>query len=182
MAIRPYKGILPRLGARVFVDDSAAVIGDVVLGDDASVWPQCSVRGDVNFIRIGARSNIQDNSVIHVTHKYPGQPEGRGCTVGNDVTVGHACILHACTIGNECLIGMGSTVLDGAVLHDHVLLGAGSLVTEGKEFPDGSLIMGRPAKVVRELSAEQIAAQRQGAANYAAKAKAFNTGLKKLSR
>ncbi|MDH4133992.1 MAG: gamma carbonic anhydrase family protein [Gammaproteobacteria bacterium] len=156
MAIRPYKEALPQLGARVYVDESAAVIGDVVLGDDASVWPMCSVRGDVNFIRIGARTNIQDNSVIHVSHRHAALPEGRGCTVGIDVTVGHQCILHACTIGNECLIGMGSIVLDGAVLHDRVLLGAGSLVTEGKELEGGYLWMGRPAKKVRPLTEEEI--------------------------
>jgi len=157
VAIRLYKGISPKLGARVFIDDSAAVIGDVTLGDDASVWPQCSVRGDVNFIRIGARTNIQDNSVLHVTHKYSELPEGRGCTVGDDVTVGHQCILHACTIGNECLIGMGSIVLDGAVLQDRVLLGAGSLVTEGKVLDGGHLWMGRPAKKVRPLTEKELA-------------------------
>jgi carbonic anhydrase/acetyltransferase-like protein (isoleucine patch superfamily) len=156
MAIRPYKGIVPQLGARVYVDDSAVVIGDVVLGEDASVWPQCSVRGDVNAIRIGARSNIQDNTVMHVTHKYPDLPEGRACIVGDDVTVGHQCVLHACTIGNECLIGMGSIVLDGAVLHDRVLLGAGSLVTEGKELEGGYLWLGRPAKKVRPLTEQEL--------------------------
>jgi len=156
MAIRPYKGIVPQLGPRVYVDESAVVIGDVVLGEDASVWPQCSVRGDVNAIRIGARTNIQDNTVMHVTHKYPEQPEGRACTVGNDVTVGHQCVLHACTIGNECLIGMGSIVLDGAVLHDRVLLGAGSLVTEGKELEGGYLWLGRPAKKVRPLTEQEL--------------------------
>jgi carbonic anhydrase/acetyltransferase-like protein (isoleucine patch superfamily) len=157
MAIRPYKGILPKLGARVYVDESAAVIGDVVLGDDASVWPMCSVRGDVNIIRIGARTNIQDNTVMHVTHKYSGLPEGRACIVGDDVTVGHQCVLHACTIGNRCLIGMGSIVLDGAVLHDGVLLGAGSLVTEGKELEGGYLWLGRPAKKARALTEKELA-------------------------
>jgi carbonic anhydrase/acetyltransferase-like protein (isoleucine patch superfamily) len=157
MAIRPYKGILPKLGARVYVDESAAVIGDVVLGDDASVWPMCSVRGDVNHIRIGARTNIQDNSVIHVTHKYADLPAGRACVVGDDVTVGHQCVLHACTIGNRCLIGMGSIVLDGAVLHDGVLLGAGSLVTEGKELEGGYLWIGRPARKMRELTQQEMA-------------------------
>jgi len=156
MAIRPYKGILPQLGTRVYVDDSAVVIGNVVLGEDASVWPQCSVRGDVNAIRIGARTNIQDNTVMHVTHKYPDLPEGRACAVGHDVTVGHQCVLHACTIGNECLIGMGSIVLDGAVLHDRVLLGAGSLVTEGKELEGGYLWLGRPAKKVRPLTEQEL--------------------------
>jgi len=157
MAIRPYKGIFPNLGARVYVDDSAAVIGDVQLGDDASVWPMCSVRGDVNFIRIGARTNIQDNSIIHVTHKYSELPDGRACVVGDDVTVGHQCVLHACNIGNRCLIGMGSIVLDGAVLHDGVLLGAGSLVTEGKVLDGDYLWMGRPAKKVRALTEKEMA-------------------------
>lgn len=156
MAIRPYKQTLPKLGARVYIDESAAVIGDVVLGDDASVWPMCSVRGDVNFIRIGARTNIQDNSVIHVSHRHAALPEGRSCTVGDDVTVGHQCILHACTIGNQCLIGMGSIILDGAVLHDRVLLGAGSLVTEGKELEGGYLWMGRPAKKARALTEQEM--------------------------
>ena len=156
MAIRPYKGTLPQLGPRVYVDDSAVVIGDVVLGEDASVWPQCSVRGDVNRIRIGARTNIQDNTVMHVTHKYADLPEGRACVVGDDVTVGHQCVLHACTIGNECLIGMGSIVLDGAVLHNRALLGAGSLVTEGKELEGGYLWLGRPAKKVRPLTEQEL--------------------------
>jgi carbonic anhydrase/acetyltransferase-like protein (isoleucine patch superfamily) len=151
----------------VYVDESAAVIGDVVLGDDASVWPQCSVRGDVNFIRIGARTNIQDNSVLHVTHKYPALPEGRACIVGDDVTVGHQCVLHACTVGNLCLIGMGSIILDGAVLEDRVLLGAGSLVTEGKVLDGGHLWMGRPAKKVRPLTDQELAWFAYSAKHYA---------------
>jgi len=166
MAIRLYNGIRPKLGDRVYVDEAAAVIGDVVLGEDASVWPLCSVRGDVNTIRIGARTNIQDNTVIHVTHKYSDLPEGRACTVGDDVTVGHQCILHACTIGNECLIGMGSIVLDGAVIQDRVLLGAGSLVTEGKVLESGYLWMGRPAKKVRPLTEEEIKWFRYSAKHY----------------
>jgi carbonic anhydrase/acetyltransferase-like protein (isoleucine patch superfamily) len=152
MAIRPYQGILPRLGAGAYVDESAVVIGDVELGADASVWPLCSVRGDVNRIRIGARTNIQDNSVIHVSHRHAALPEGRACIVGDDVTVGHRCILHACHIGNACLIGMGSIILDGAVLHDGVLLGAGSLVTADKELEGGYLWLGRPAKRARALT------------------------------
>ncbi len=157
MAIRPYKGIPPKLGARVYVDDSAAVIGDVEIGADTSIWPMCSVRGDINFIRIGARTNIQDNSVIHVTHRHPELPEGWAAIIGDDVTVGHQCVLHACTIGNQCLIGIGSIVLDGAVLHDKVLLGAGSLVTEGKELEGGYLWLGRPAKKVRPLTEKELA-------------------------
>ena len=157
MALRPYKDILPQLGARAYVDDSAAVIGAVQIGADSSIWPMCSVRGDVNFIRIGARTNIQDNSVIHVTHRYSELPDGQPAIIGDDVTVGHQCVLHACTIGNRCLIGMGSIVLDGAVLHDGVLLGAGSLVTEGKELEGGYLWLGRPAKRARALTAKEMA-------------------------
>ena len=157
MAIRRYKSILPTIAASAFVDDSAVVIGDVVIGADASVWPLCSIRGDVNYIRIGARTNIQDNTVIHVTHDHAPVPGGRPTIVGDDVTVGHQCVLHACTIGNRCLIGMGSQVLDGAVIQNGVFLGAGSLVTEGKVLESGYLYVGRPAKRVRELSAEEKA-------------------------
>lgn len=156
MAIRPYKGILPKLGARTYVDESATVIGDVVIGDDSSIWPLCAVRGDVNFIRIGSRTNIQDNSVLHVTHRYPALPNGWSCTVGDDVTVGHQCILHACVVGNQCLIGMGSIILDGAVVQDRVLLGAGSLVSEEKVLESGFLYIGRPARKMRELTDEEL--------------------------
>ncbi|OGI42954.1 MAG: gamma carbonic anhydrase family protein [Candidatus Muproteobacteria bacterium RBG_16_64_11] len=155
MAIRPYKGILPTLGARAYVDESATVIGDVALGADSSIWPQCSVRGDVNTIRIGARSNVQDGSVIHVTHPHESIEGGRAVHIGDDVTIGHQCTVHGCTIGNLCLIGMGSTLLDGAVLDDHVFLGAGSLVTEGKRLEGGWLWLGRPAKKLRPLTDEE---------------------------
>ena len=157
MSIRSHKNILPKLGARVYVDEQAAVIGDVVIGDDSSIWPMCSVRGDVNSIRIGARANIQDGTVIHVTHHHEGAPGGRPTIIGDDVTVGHLCILHACTIENRCLVGMGSVVLDGAILREGVLLGAGSLVTEGKQLEGGYLWLGRPAKRVRELTKEEKA-------------------------
>ncbi len=157
MAIRPYKGIQPTIAKTAFVDESAVVIGAVTLGDDASVWPQCSIRGDVNHIRVGARSNIQDNTVIHVTHDHKAVPGGRPTTIGDDVTVGHQCILHACTIGNRCLIGMGSQILDGAIIKDDVLLGAGSLVTEGNVLESGYLYLGRPARKARELTAEEKA-------------------------
>lgn len=156
MAIRPFKSSFPKLGARTYVDDSAAVIGDVVLGDDASIWPMCSIRGDVNLIRIGARSNIQDGSVIHVTHRYGELPEGHATLIGSDVTVGHKVILHGCTVEDLCLIGMGSVVLDGAIIRSKVLLGAGSLVPEGKDLEGGYLWLGRPAKKVRELSEDEL--------------------------
>ena len=166
MAIRPYKNILPSIGPRVYIDPAASVIGDVAIGADSSVWPMCSVRGDVNFIRIGARSNIQDGTVIHVTHEHESLGGGRAVVIGDDVTVGHQCTIHGCTIESRCLIGMGSTLLDGAVLREGVLLGAGSLVTEGKELEGGYLWLGRPAKRVRELTDEEKAWFEYSASHY----------------
>lgn len=165
MNIRPYKNIHPQLGARVFVDPSAVVIGRVTLGDDVSVWPTTVIRGDVNDIRIGARSNIQDGSVLHVTSPYPEMPNGIGLTIGEDVTVGHGVILHACTIGNFCLIGMGAIVLDDAVLEDYVFIGAGAVVTPGKRLTSG-LYVGSPARRVRDLTEREIADLRESAEHY----------------
>ena len=166
MILRGYRGAFPRLGERVFLAETAAVIGDVELGDDVSVWYASVVRGDCCWIRVGARSNIQDNTVIHVSHRHAGLPEGRATRIGEDVTVGHRCILHACIIGNTCLIGMGSIILDGAVLHDQVLLGAGSLVTEGKELEGGYLWLGQPARRVRPLTGEELAWLEYSARHY----------------
>lgn len=156
MSIRSHKGVHPKLGRAAYVDESAVVIGDVELGEDASIWPLCSIRGDVNFIRIGARTNIQDGSVIHVTHRYGELPEGHATIVGNDVTVGHKVMLHGCTVEDLCLIGMGSSVLDGAIIRSKVLLGAGSLVSEGKDLEGGYLWLGRPAKKIRELTDAEL--------------------------
>jgi carbonic anhydrase/acetyltransferase-like protein (isoleucine patch superfamily) len=156
MALRIYKGISPQLGHAAYVDDSAVVIGDVVIGDESSVWPMAVVRGDVNSIRIGKRSNVQDGTVVHVTHRYSDNPEGHAATIGDDVTVGHNVTIHGCTIEDRCLIGIGSTVLDGAIIHSNVLLGAGSLVSEGKELEGGYLYLGAPAKKIRELTEEEL--------------------------
>ena len=156
MAIRPYKGISPTLAKGVYVDPQSVVIGDVHIGADSSIWPLCSLRGDVNLIRIGERTNIQDGSVLHGTHAHTAEPEGHATRVGSDVTVGHKVILHGCTVEDLCLIGMGAVVLDGAVIRSHVLLGAGSLVSEGKELEGGYLWLGRPAKRIRELTPEEI--------------------------
>ena len=156
MAIRPYKGIAPCLGERVYIDEQAAVIGDVTIGNDSSIWPMCSVRGDVNLIRIGERSSIQDGTVIHVTHKHAARPHGNATVIGSDVTVGHKVILHGCSIEDRCLIGMGSIILDGVLIRSHVLLGAGSLVAEGKELEGGYLWLGRPAKRIRELTDDEL--------------------------
>jgi carbonic anhydrase/acetyltransferase-like protein (isoleucine patch superfamily) len=156
MPIRPFKNTFPIVASSAYIDDSAVVIGDVEVGEDASVWPLCSIRGDVNLIKIGARSNIQDGSVIHVTHRYSELPEGHATRVGKDVTVGHKVMLHGCTVEDLCLIGMGSTLLDGAIIRSRVLLGAGSLVPEGKELEGGYLWLGRPAKKMRELTEQEL--------------------------
>jgi carbonic anhydrase/acetyltransferase-like protein (isoleucine patch superfamily) len=154
--LRAYRDRLPRLGARVYVDPAAVLIGDVELGDDASLWPGTVARGDVNWIRIGARSNIQDGAVLHVTHDGPYTPGGFPLVIGADVTIGHAAVLHACTIEDACLIGMHATVLDGARVCRHAMIGAGALVTPGKVVGEGELWVGNPARCVRTLDARQI--------------------------
>jgi carbonic anhydrase/acetyltransferase-like protein (isoleucine patch superfamily) len=166
MAVRPYKHVRPTIGPKVYVDESAVVIGDVIVGEDASIWPMCSVRGDANYIRIGARTNIQDGTILHGTHAYAGVAEGWAVVIGDDVTVGHQCIIHGCTIESGCLIGMGSAILDGAILRRGVFLGAGSLVTEGKELEGGFLWLGRPAKKVRELTLEEKSWLKYSARHY----------------
>jgi carbonic anhydrase/acetyltransferase-like protein (isoleucine patch superfamily) len=164
--IRAYRGILPRLGRDVYVDPSAQLIGDVQLGDDASLWPMAVVRGDVNRIVIGARSNVQDGSVLHVTHDGPYTPGGADLQIGADVTVGHGAILHACRIGDRCLIGMGARVLDEAVLEDEVFVAAGSLVAPGKRLVSGYLYRGAPAVQARPLTPQEIANLKYSAEHY----------------
>jgi carbonic anhydrase/acetyltransferase-like protein (isoleucine patch superfamily) len=156
MTIRTYQGKHPHIAASAYVDESAIVIGDVTIGEHSSLWPQVVVRGDVNTIAIGARTNIQDSSVLHVTHDGKYTPGGHALTVGDNVTVGHRVILHACSVGDLCLIGMASTIMDGAVLEPKVMLGAGSLVPGGKRLESGYLYMGTPAKRVRPLSDDEL--------------------------
>jgi len=156
MSIRPYRNQHPRLGAHVYVDPAAILIGDVELGDDASLWPCTVTRGDVNFIRIGARTNIQDGAVLHVTHDGPYTPGGFPLVIGTDVTVGHGAILHACTIEDACLVGMHATVLDGVRMRRHSMIGAGAVVTPGKIVGEGELWLGNPARCVRNLTTTQI--------------------------
>lgn len=164
--IRPYRGVLPTLADRVYVDQQACVIGDVHLGTDASVWPFAAVRGDVNRIRIGARTNVQDNAVLHVTHDGPYSPGGADLLIGEDVTIGHGVILHACHIGDRVLIGMGSILLDKVVVEDEVFIAAGSLVSPGKRLQSGWLYRGQPAQPVRALSADELANLRYSAEHY----------------
>jgi carbonic anhydrase/acetyltransferase-like protein (isoleucine patch superfamily) len=167
MHLRPYRDTLPRLGERVYVDPAASLIGDVVLGDDVSLWPGTVVRGDVNFIRIGARTNVQDGTVIHVSHDGPHAKLGGFATViGADVTIGHKAIVHACRIEDAVLVGMGAIVLDGAVLRRHAFVGAGALVAPGKQVGAGELWLGNPAKKVRMLSDAEIEALYYSAQHY----------------
>ena len=165
--IRPYLHHLPKLGERVYIDPASTVIGDVELGDDVSIWPTTVVRGDVNFIRIGARTNIQDGSVVHVSHDGPHAKLGGFATrIGADVTVGHKAIIHACTIEDAVLIGMGAIVLDGAVVKKHAFVGAGALVPPGKVVGEGEMWLGSPAKCARRLSDTEIEALYYSAQHY----------------
>jgi len=165
--LRAYRGIWPQLGARVWLDPSATLIGDVALDEDASIWPMAVVRGDVNFIRIGARSNVQDGAVIHVSHAGPHTRRGGfAALIGDDVTIGHKAIIHACTIEDACLIGMGALVLDGAVVKKHAFVGAGALIAPGKLVGERELWLGNPARCVRRLSDADIEGLYYSAAHY----------------
>jgi carbonic anhydrase/acetyltransferase-like protein (isoleucine patch superfamily) len=158
--ILPFEGIVPTLAPGAWVAPGASVVGDVILGPDASVWYGCVLRGDVHHIRIGARSNIQDLSMLHVrSHQY-------GCIVGDDVTVGHNVVLHGCTIGDGCLIGMGAIILDGAVVEAGCLVAAGALIPPGMHVPSGSVVMGSPAKIKRAVSDEERQSFLDSAAHY----------------
>ena len=146
MTIRPYQGKLPEIAKSAYIDDASIIIGDVKIGEDSSIWPLTVVRGDVNYIRIGARTNIQDGSVLHVMRdEYP-------LILGDDVTVGHAVCLHGCTIANRCLIGMGSIILNGVTIGEGSIVAAGALILERTVIPPGSLVVGHPAKIKRQLT------------------------------
>ena len=173
MAIYELDGVAPQVAASAWVADSAQVMGNVVLGEDSSVWFGTVIRGDTETITVGRGSNIQDASVLHADI-------GKPLTIGDNVTVGHQVMLHGCTIGDESLIGIGAIVLNGAKIGRHCLVGAGALVTEGKEFPDGSMIIGSPAKAVRQLTPEQIEGLKLSAQHYMDNARRFRAGLKKL--
>lgn len=166
VALRPYKHLFPQLGLRVMVDPTSVVAGDVIMEDDVGIWSLVAIRGDVNQVRIGARTNIQDGSVLHVTHKSDANPAGFPLVIGEDVTVGHKAMLHGCTIGNRVLVGMGSIVLDGVIVEDDVLIGAGSLVPPGKRLESGYLYVGSPVKQIRPLNEKEIAGLLYSASNY----------------
>ncbi|MBM4199777.1 MAG: gamma carbonic anhydrase family protein [Gammaproteobacteria bacterium] len=150
--IETFNGTAPALGRHVYIADSAVVIGDVVLGDDVSVWPTTVIRGDVNAIRIGDETNVQDGCVLHVTQKTASNPDGHPLIIGSGVTIGHRVVLHGCTIGDLCLVGIGAIVMDGAVVEDRVMIGAGALVPPGKRLASGFLYVGAPARQARPLT------------------------------
>ena len=166
MGIRSFQNKVPSQGERVFVDPASTVIGEVALGDDSSVWPGAVVRGDMHRIVIGARTSVQDNAVLHITHDSAFNPGGFPLTLGDDVTVGHQAMLHGCTIGDRVMIGMQTMIMDGAVVESDVMLAAGSLVSPGKRLASGWLYRGRPARAVRELTAKEIEFLPYVAGNY----------------
>ncbi len=173
MAVYSLDGVGPQLAASAWVADSAQVMGAVELAEDVGVWFGAVIRGDTEHIRIGRGSNIQDGSVLHADI-------GKPLTVGEGVTVGHQVMLHGCTIGDGSLVGIGAVVLNGARIGKHCLVGARALVTEGKEFPDGSLILGSPARVVRPLTPDEIEGLRRSARSYVKNADRFRSGLKQI--
>ncbi len=178
--IRPYLDQRPRLGKRVYIDEAARVIGDIVLGDDVSVWPFTVIRGDVNFVRIGDRTNVQDGTVVHVSHDGPHAKLGGFATViGADCTIGHKAIVHACRIEDACLVGMGSTVLDGAVIQKHGFLGAGALLPPGKVMGEGEMWLGAPARFARKLSDAEIEALFYSANHYVKLKDEYLTGKRR---
>lgn len=164
--MKSFRGKMPQLGDRVWVDENAVIIGDVTIGDDSSVWPLVAIRGDMHSITIGARTSIQDNSCLHITHASTYKPEGYPLSIGDDVTVGHMAMLHGCTVGSRVLVGMGTTILDGAVIEDEIIIGAGSLVPPGKRLESGFMYMGSPVKKIRPLDEKEIEYFQYAGLNY----------------
>ncbi|MGB1201753.1 MAG: gamma carbonic anhydrase family protein [Cognaticolwellia aestuarii] len=165
---RHYHGINPLLGKAVYVDETAVLVGDITLGNDTSIWPLVAARGDVNKITIGARTNIQDGSVLHVTRKSAANPNGNPLVIGDDVTVGHKCMLHGCALGDRILVGMGAIIMDGATIENDVFIGAGSLVPPNKTLKSGYLYVGNPVKQARLLKESEAKFLKQSAINYVA--------------
>lgn len=164
--LRSYKGITPTVGKNSYIDESAVLVGDIVLGNDVSVWPLVAGRGDVNKIRIGDRSNIQDGTILHVTRRSSHQPDGFPLIIGDDVTVGHQCMLHGCTLGNRILVGMGAIIMDGTIVEDDVFIGAGTVVPPNKVLRSGYLYVGNPMKEARPLKDRELAFLKESAQNY----------------
>ena len=166
MTIRSYKGITPTYDNSVYIDKSSVLVGDITLGKDSSVWPLVAARGDVNYIRIGERTNIQDGSVLHLTRASKSTPDGYPLIIGDDVTVGHKVMLHGCQLGNRILVGMGAIVMDNAIVEDDVIIGGGSLVPPNKRLESGYLYVGSPVKQARPLTEQERAFLKISADNY----------------
>jgi len=164
--LRSYQGVLPSLGDNIYIDGSAVLVGDITLADDVSIWPLVAARGDVNSMKIGARTNIQDGTILHVTRKSAHNSKGNPLIIGADVTVGHHCMLHGCQLGDRILVGMGAIIMDGAVIEDDVFIGAGSLVPPNKILKSGFLYVGNPVKQVRPLKESEANFLKQSALNY----------------
>jgi carbonic anhydrase/acetyltransferase-like protein (isoleucine patch superfamily) len=165
-SLREFQGHRPQIGERVLIDPSAVVLGDVTLGDDVSVWPNAVIRGDMHWIRVGARTSVQDGSVLHITHAGPYNEDGWPLDIGSEVTIGHNATLHGCRVGNRVLVGMCATLMDGVVVEDDVVIAAGALVTPGKRLASGYLYAGSPARQMRELSDKERSFFSYSANNY----------------
>ncbi|MDO6695590.1 gamma carbonic anhydrase family protein [Aliiglaciecola sp. 3_MG-2023] len=164
--ISSFKGTTPQFGNKCYVDNSSIIVGDVICGDEVSIWPLVAARGDVNTIRIGNRTNVQDGTVLHVTRSSVNNPQGYPLIIGDDVTIGHKCMLHGCTLGNRILVGMGAIIMDGVVVEDDVFVGAGCLVPPNKTLESGYLYVGSPAKQARKLNDSELAFLKISADNY----------------
>ena len=173
-----FGGITPRIDLTAFVAPGARLIGDVEIGPEASIWYNCVLRGDVNRIRIGARTNIQDGSVIHVDSPKPGHEAGHPTLIGEDVLIGHLAMVYGCVLHDRAFVGLGAIVMDGCEIESDAMLAAGAMLTPGRRIPSGQLWAGRPAKYVRDLTGEELAAQREGVAHYVALAKAHAEALR----
>jgi len=173
-----FGGKSPQVDPAAFVAPGAQLIGDVAIGPESSIWYNCVLRGDVNRIRIGARTNIQDGSVVHVDSPKPGAPAGHPTLIGDDVLIGHMAMVHGCVLHDRAFVGLGAIVMDGCEIESGAMLAAGAMLTPGKRIPGGQLWAGRPAKYVRDLSEEELAGHRAGVAHYVALAKAHAAALK----
>ena len=166
MTIRTYKSKQPNIGKHCYIDDSSVLVGDVECAEHVSIWPLVAARGDVIYIKIGARTNVQDGTILHVTRTSEGNPKGYPLIIGEDVTVGHKCMLHGCTLGNRILVGMGAIIMDGAIVEDDVFIGAGTLIPPNKILKSGFLYKGNPMQQARPLKDSEINFLKQSALNY----------------
>ncbi|XOV80071.1 MAG: gamma carbonic anhydrase family protein [Aestuariibacter sp.] len=166
MNIRPYKNITPTIPENCYVDPSSILVGDIQLGEHVSIWPLVAARGDVNYMRIGKNTNVQDGTILHVTRRTQSNPDGYPLIIGEDVTIGHHCMLHGCILGSRILVGMGAIIMDGAVVEDDVFIGAGTLVPPNKTLESGYLYVGQPCKKARELTEAERSFLKTSADNY----------------